>query len=146
MKITCCITALVLLSATAFARIGETEAQIENRYGRSASSFRSTKRYLYKDLFIIITFDNGVSGIETYEKRNGTPMSAVEIRRLLKANGCGTKWHEPIRNGFEFLYNEKTRIVEYNAVTNTLTIAEYSALNRINARNQTLDTQKMKGF
>ena len=146
MKITCCITALVLFGATAFARIGETEAQIENRYGRSASSFRSTKQYFYRDFFIIITFDNGVSGIETYEKRNGAPMSAVEIRRLLEANGGGTKWHEPIRNGIEFQYKEKTRFAEYNAVTNTLTIAEYSALNRINARNQTLDTQKMNGF
>jgi hypothetical protein len=146
MKITCCITALVLFGATAFARIGETEAQIENRYGRSASSFRSTKGYFYKDFFIIVTFDNGVSGIETYEKRNGTPMSAAEIRKLLEANGGGTKWHEPIHNGFEFQYKEKTRFAEYNAATNTLTIAEYSALNRINARNQTLDTQKMKGF
>ena len=146
MKITWCISALVLFSATAFARIGETEVQIENRYGRSASSFHSTRGYFYKDFFIIVTFDNGVSGIETYEKRNGTPMSAVEIRRLLEANGGGTKWHEPIRNGFEFQYKEKTRFAEYNAVTNTLTIAEYSALNRINARSQTLDAQKMKGF
>ena len=146
MKITCCITALVLFDAAAFARIGETEAQIENHYGRLVSSFRSTKGYFYKDFFIIVTFDNGISGIETYEKRNGTPMSAMEIRRLLEANGGGTKWHEPIRNGFEFQYKEKTRFAEYNAVTNTPTIAEYSALNRINARNQTLDTQKMKGF
>jgi hypothetical protein len=146
MKITCCITALVLFGATAFARIGETEAQIEKRYGEPTSGSRLTKTYSYKNLVIIVTFDNGVSGIETYEKRNDTPMRAVEIRRLLEANGGGIKWHEPIRNGFEFQYKEKTRFAEYNAVTNTLTIAEYSALNRINARNQTLDTQKTKGF
>ena len=74
-------------------------------------------------------------------------MSVVEIRRLLEAlNGGGTKWHEPIRNGLELQYKEKTRLAEYNVVTNTLTIAEYSALNRINARNQTLDMREMKGF
>lgn len=146
MRITCCIIALLLFGPTAFARIGETEAQIEKRYGQPTSSFRSTKGYFYKDFFIIVAFDNGVSGIETYEKRNGAPMSAVEIARLLEANGGGTKWHEPIRNGLEFQYKEKTRFAEYNAVTNTLTIADYSALNRINARNQTLDTQKMTGF
>jgi hypothetical protein len=146
MKITCCIIALVFFGATAFARIGETEAQIEKRYGEPTSGSRLTKTYSYKNLVVIVTFNHGVSGIETYEKRNGTPMSAVEIRRLLEANGGGTKWHEPIRNGFEFQYKEKTRFAEYNAVTNTLTIAEYIALNRINARNQTLDTQKAKGF
>jgi hypothetical protein len=146
MKITCCITALVLFGATAFARIGEAEAQIEKRYGEPTSGSRLTKRYSCKNLVIIVTFNNGVSGIETYEKRNGTPMSVMEIRRLLEANGGGTKWHEPIRNGFEFQYKEKTRLAEYNAVTNTLTIAEYIALNRINARNQTRDTQKTKGF
>jgi len=146
MKITCCITVLVLFSATAFARIGETEAQIENRYGRSTSSFRSTRGYFYKDFFVIVTFDNAVSGIETYEKRNGTPISAMEIKRLLEANSGGTKWHEPIRNGFDFQYKEKTRFAEYNGLTDTLTIADYRALNRINARNQTLNTQKTNGF
>jgi hypothetical protein len=142
MKITCCVTALLLFGPTAFARIGETEAQIEKRYGQPTSSFRSTKGYFYKDFFIIVTFDNGVSGIETYQRRNATPMTAEEIRRLLEANGGGTKWHEPIRNGFEFHYKEKNRLAEYNAVTNTLTVAEYGALNRINTRNQTLEGEK----
>lgn len=98
--------------------------------------FARQRDIFYRDFFIIVTFDNGVSGIETYEKHNGTPMSAVEIRRVLEANGGGTKWHEPIHNGFEFQYKEKTRFAEYNAATNTLTIADYSALDRINARNQ----------
>jgi hypothetical protein len=136
MKIACCITALALCSASAFARIGETEAQIEKRYGRPTSSFGPTKKYSHKGFFIIATFDNGVSGIETYEKRNGAPMSAAEIRSLLEANGGGVKWHDPIRNGLDFRYNEKTRFAEYNAITNTLTVAKYSAL----------EAQKMKGF
>jgi hypothetical protein len=146
MKITCCVTALLLFSPTAFARIGETQAQIEKRYGQPTSSFRSTRGYFYKDFFIIVTFDNGVSGIETYQKRNAAPMTAGQIRRLLEVNGDGTKWHEPIRNGFELQYKEKNRVAEYNAVTNTLTVAEYGALNHINARNQTLDAEKMKEF
>jgi len=146
MKVTCCISALLLLGATALAQIGETEAQIEKRYGRAASGSGPTKGYFYKGFFIIVTFDNGVSGIETYEKRNGAPMSAVEIRRLLEASGAGSKRHEPIQNGLDFHYEENNRLAEYKAATSTLTVADCGALNRINERNQTLGAQKMKGF
>ena len=142
MRIACCIAALVLCTATAFARIGETEAQIEKRYGKPTPSSSSTKGYFYKDLFIIVSFDDGVSGIETYEKRDGASMSAGEIRQLLDANGDGTKWQEPIRNGLEARYTQKTCFAEYNGIANTLTIADYAALSRINVRNQALDAHK----
>ena len=142
MRVPCCIAALLLCGATAFARISETEAQIEKRYGKPTPSFSSTTSYFYKALVIIVTFDNGVSGIETYEKRDGASMSAGEIRQLLDANGDGTKWQEPIRNGLEVRYKQKTCFAEYNRVTNTLTIADYAALSRINARNQALGAHK----
>ena len=142
MRIPYCIAALVLCGASVFARIGETEAQIEKRYGKPTPSSSSTKGYFYKDLFIIVSFDDGVSGIETYEKRDGASMSAGEIRQLLDANGDGTKWQEPIRTGLEARYTQKTCFAEYNEITNTLTIADYAALSRINARNPALDLHK----
>ena len=142
MRIPWCIAALALCGATAFGRIGETEAQIEKRYGKPTPSSSSTKGYFYKDLFIIVSFDDGVSGIETCEKRDGASMSAGEIRRLLDANGDGTKWQEPIRNALEARYTQKTCFAEYNGIANTLTIADYAALSRINARNQALDAHK----
>ena len=142
MRIPCCIAALVLCGASAFARIGETEPQIEKRYGKPTPSSSPTKRYCYRDLFIIVTFDNGVSGIETYEKHDGTSMSAGEIKQLLEANGDGTKWQEPVRNRLEIRYKQKTCFAEYNEITNTLTIADYAALSRINARNPALDLHK----
>ena len=84
----------------------------------------------------------GSAGLKLYEKHDGTSMSAGEIKHLLDANGDGTKWQEPIRNGLEIRYKEKTRFAEYNEITNTLTIADYAALSRINARNQALDLHK----
>jgi hypothetical protein len=143
MKISVCITALAFFGATAFARIGETEAQIEKRYGRSISGSGLTKGYFYKAFFIIVTFDNRVSAIEAYEKRTGGLMSAAEIRTLLEANGGGAKWQKSAESDFELRYEAKSRSAEYNAVTNTLTIADSGALNRINAHNHTRDGQSM---
>jgi hypothetical protein len=140
--ITYCISAVLFVATSAFARIGETEAQIEKRYGKSTSGSGPTKGYFYKGFFIIVTFDNGVSGIETYEKRSGAQMTAAEIRQLLRANGAATKSHEPIQNGFDFQYEENNRLAEYKAATSTLTIAEPTALKRVNTRHQTLDIAK----
>ena len=84
----------------------------------------------------------GSAGLKLYEKRDDALMSAELIRQLLDANGDGTKWQEPIRNGLEVRYKQKTCFAEYNGITNTLTIADYAALSRINARNQTLDAHK----
>ncbi len=125
MKITYCITALLLCGcASAFARIGETEAQIKSRYGKPTSSFRLIKAYFYKDFFIMVAFANGKSGMEIYQKRNSAPMSAAEIGSLLDANGGGTKWHQPIREGFDFYYKEKSRFAQYNALKNELTVSQ----------------------
>ena len=66
MQVGCCVTTLVLCAATAFARIGETETQIEKRYGRPTYKPSWTKTYSNKNFVVIITFDNGVSGIETF--------------------------------------------------------------------------------
>ena len=136
MKITYCIAALVLFGATAFARIGETGAQIQKRYGQPTSGSGATKTYSYKDFFIIVTFDNDVSAIETFQKRDSSPMPVKEIAALLKANGDGEKWSEPTRSGLEISYTAKSRFAEYNEITGTLTIADYTAFNRIKARNE----------
>jgi hypothetical protein len=142
----CCIAALLIYSATASARIGETEAQIEARYGRPTGSYRTVKSYSYNGFEIFVAFSNGKSGVETFQKRNHLPMSAVEIGTLLDANGGGTKWHQPIQQGLEFYYKEKIRFAEYNALTNKLTICEYGALSHVNQVNQVLDARAMKGF
>src|SRR5262245_18613910 len=146
MKLVYLILALLLFSASgAFARIGETELQIAKRYGKPTSSSPWVNAYLDNDLFIIVTFDNGISAIETYEKGNGVPMTTGEIKQLLKTNCGGAKWDEPIRNGFEVHYKARGRSGEYNTLTNSLTIADSTALKRIIARNRVLDSQKLKG-
>jgi hypothetical protein len=146
MKLSYCVAALVILAAPAFARIGETEAQIEKRYGKAASGSRTTKAYFHKDLFVIVTFDNGVSGIETYQKRDRGTLTAGEISSLLEMNGGGMNWRQEKRNEFDFHYQVQGRLAEYNAVTNTLTVADQETLKRINANRQGFDLWKMQGF
>jgi hypothetical protein len=126
----------VLCGTTAFGRIGETEAQIEKRYGKPTPSSGATKTYSYKDFFIIVTFDNGVSAIETFQKRGSSPMPVKEIAAVLKANGRGESWSEPTRSGLKISYTAKSRFAEYYETMGTLTIAEYTAFNRIKARNE----------
>jgi hypothetical protein len=38
-----------------------------------------------------------------------------------------------------FATTKKTRFAEYNAISNTLTIADYAVVSRVNARNQLLE-------
>ena len=138
MQLGCCITTLVLCGATAFARIGETDTQIEKRYGQATGGSGSSKAYAYKDFFVIVTFDNGISGIETFQKRNDSPMARLEIEKLLETNTDGSRWERSARNDFLILYTSKTRFAEYNAIINTLTIADDAAVRRISVRNRSI--------
>ena len=97
---------------------------------------RQKEYFLNNDFRIIVTFDNGVSGIETYEKSNWAPLSDAEIKKSPRGEWWRHEMAEKsIRNGLELRYNQETRFAEYNAISNTLTIADYAALSRVNARN-----------
>jgi hypothetical protein len=62
---------LLILVSHAFARIGETEQQIEARYGKSIRTLESgnqplTKAYRSSDLSIAVTYIDGVSQSEMF--------------------------------------------------------------------------------
>ena len=94
----------------------------------------------------MVTFTNGKSGLEVYRKRNSAPLSAAELASLLVANGGGTKWHQPVCQGYDSLFNEKSRFAYYYGLTHELWIGEPNALNYLNQVNQVLDIKNMKGF
>jgi len=88
-----CITAL-LPCATALARIGETEQQIEARYGQpikivSASELPApgvTKIYESAGIKILVTFLDGTSASEDYSKASPGQLERSEIETILAAN------------------------------------------------------------
>jgi hypothetical protein len=150
MKTICTLIAMALLGATAQARIGETEKQVEVRYGKPLESLRkeavNARRYSFRGFTILVSFEGGVSASEIYQKNPPGPMTATEIMGLLDANGAGTKWHEPQRDGVQFFYLEKKRIAIYNAVSNELFVALPQFLDRFSARQSGFDATKMKDF
>jgi hypothetical protein len=91
--------ALLTLVSHAFARIGETEQQIEARYGKSTLSFPSsnqplTKAYESSGLNIVVMYIDGVSQREIFTKQDKSEFSKNEIAILLDANAAGSKWIE----------------------------------------------------
>jgi len=75
------------------ARLGETEAQIEIRYGKpykvdpvGFSANDCGKWYSHDDVTIIVHYYNGVSHYEAYRKNDGEPFTPKEIELLLSVN------------------------------------------------------------
>ena len=91
--------AFFLLVAPAFARIGETEQQIEKRYGKSTLTVSTgneplQKVYQSSGLNITVTYLDGVSQREIFTKQDGSELSKNEIAILLEANTARSKWIE----------------------------------------------------
>ena len=84
------------LASSAFARIGETEAQIEKRYGPpvpAANPVADRKVYKFKGFTINVTFKQGKSFEELIWKSDVLVMAAPVVDGLLAANApSGTTW------------------------------------------------------
>jgi cell division septation protein DedD len=76
------------------ANIGESEAAIEGRYGKSfgqipTSTFGVVTGFIAGGYVIGVKFVDGVSEMEMFSKGNQSDMPASEIDRLLKKNSAG---------------------------------------------------------
>ena len=103
------------LTCSAHARLGETVAQVEARYGKpdlpkknaSASNREPTenplRHYLHDGIIIEVRFLNGISVEETYRQtvrddRNDVHLSKKDIETILNANSNGRLWTDE-KNG-----------------------------------------------
>jgi hypothetical protein len=92
---------LLVVNYSAFARLGETQAQIETRYGapRNLPFVEShppvdgliRKAYLKNDVQIDVTYLNDKSVCECYERQNSAFTDEL-IQTLLGINSLGSKW------------------------------------------------------
>lgn len=140
----------VLCASSAFARIGETEAQIEKRYGEPQTSLKqsagyTSRAYVFQGFDIIVSFENGVSCGESYRHSNGTPLLDPEIRTLLQANSGNGKWNVANQSGFTTIYkcSDRIRVASYEGLERKLLITTQAFIDRVSSRHQ---SQLKEGF
>ena len=73
------------------ARIGETEAQIETRYGKKITAmdlaYGRSWVYGHAGMVIVVTYREGLTALEMYSKQDKTAFTDTEIGVFMKANG-----------------------------------------------------------
>ena len=91
------------LSSIALARIGETEAQLTARYGKSigdipTQAFGTVRGYLSQRYVVGVAFVNGVSDMEMFSKADQSELSAQELEGFMKFHGARVKWDPFVAN------------------------------------------------
>ena len=84
---------LLLFPAIAFGRLGDNEAQINQRYGQpyktvqQPSARHKTAYYTVENFWIKVDFIDGLVQAEMYQTLDHSEISIAECRRLLSVNG-----------------------------------------------------------
>lgn len=152
---------LIVLAATfaffdqAEARLGETEAQIQSRYGNPiallplrAGDSGLTKCYSANGYIVSVTYVNGGSVREIFSKTDKSSLTEAEIESTLKANTGNSPWKAeelvsakaPIVGIEKWRTNDKAqRIAFYDGQTRALFITTQRFIDLSNAmKRQTL--------
>jgi len=84
------------------ARLSETKAQLDARYGPSVKKLQADPgeemfEYRHADFFVVVTLVRGKSESEIYAHQDGkTPLSEREIQSFLDINSFGKHWERKI--------------------------------------------------
>lgn len=150
------IVSIILHPITAHARLGETIAQCEARYGKASTIDKDGVTYFYAKppMFICCKFVNGVcevimlAHLERDVLKTPTKMSAVEIDALLEANGKGSTWNKRgvFVSGDEWQTADGLMVAVYYDRNNQLCIMTRAELERLNAAKAAEEKAKLKGF
>ena len=132
-------SALFCFGATlAWARIGETPEQCQQRYGPPFLSDPGHTVFRESGLIIVVTFYDGKADSVTYFKaagdaqKNSRPLSDEEQQALLRVNGGEHAWHktpDPTPN-LSWTTDNGGLSAQYDFTTHILGIATRDALER----------------
>lgn len=152
--------AFILLHGTATARIGETEAEVEARYGDpifllpSQENAGPTKCYLSGGFSIAVTYVEGRSAREMLAKADKSEITEKEINRLLAANAAGSSWNAQQFAGQKNVPdgllgwrtdNEKPRVALYDERTQAFFVTTQRFIDMTNAANRRAAAKKING-
>jgi hypothetical protein len=139
------------LGVPVFARIGETEAEIRARYGKPIKIDSESGLWLFRptgDVRVALTFFDGKSACEVYDKPDKSAFSDNEIQVLLDANSSGKQWTEALST-YEFkmwTLDTMGRKATYVKLAKQLIVATSEYLRAEEVRKARRESEKLKGF
>jgi hypothetical protein len=90
------ITATAMLSTSASARLWETKAELDKRYGKPANYEKNEDgdnfAYVFGEFEVIVTLLGGKSQSELYSRRDGQSLMPDQISMILSLNALGNDW------------------------------------------------------
>lgn len=121
------ITFLTILSATAYAGVGETVKQVEARYGKPEIEFRHGEPervvhehgssgkfgYRYRGLLVLVRYVAGVCKSEFFDRQDHRQLSDADVQQLLALNlAPGTTWNRlPDKAGDQLWIRSDRKVV-----------------------------------
>lgn len=146
-----------LLVSPALARVGETKAECEARYGKPAKTekYLSFDLYLYvKSGFVIaVMFDAERAGTVQYQHETGEEIIAPEItdaelEALLKANAGGSSWIEDkgVIAKRSWKRADGVLMARYNPLDRTLLMGDVEFGKKLVAAQGSSEAEKIKGL
>ena len=94
------ILALTLnLAVSALARLGETKAQCDTRYGQPISEDTNTVAYMDGSIRLLVTLDKDKAVAIAYRKLISDGLDRASIKKYMAANAFGLKWKRLQREG-----------------------------------------------
>jgi hypothetical protein len=150
------IILLVISRTSGFARVGETEMQVENRYGKAISKLTTdgvvkSCGYSSGGFLIVVEFEKGVSQMEIFAKADRSELSETEITTLLEANKDGFNWlgHPDEAFGGHRSWcstDKRSRVAYYEENIPNLVISNMDYVDKKTERRKVKEREKLKDF
>ena len=107
--------AWAVFAATAFARVGEDEKQIEAGYGQAGKDLGNRGEihevgYVWTEFLVVVSFVNGISQREGFTKPDTSPLSDQNIKDILAMSAPdGTTWQEGKAQGGDKMWDRSDK-------------------------------------
>ena len=149
----------LVMATPAFARVGETVEQLNQRYGKPTEIKQGPvdkkggaiemRRYVFRGFSILVGLENGISQGEVYRKEDRSRMLQSEISGLIAVNAGSSPWREPDDNIETLVFwskDKKTRVGIYTLATHSLLITTKAFMTKFAQAADDHVAKKVEGF